>query len=459
MNDNARDSDAGEGAATTPMMAQYLATKARHPDALLFYRMGDFYEMFFEDAAKAAAALDIVLTKRGKHEGRDIPMCGVPVHAADSYLQRLIRRGFRVAVCEQTEDPAAAKKRGAKAVRREVTRLVTPGTLTEDNQLDARAHNYLVALARAEGQLGLAWADISTGDLRAASTTERDLAADLARLAPGEILLPDRLLAEAPLAPVLADWKNRLAPMPGARFASQSGEKRLESLFGVRAVEGFGGFGRAEIAALGALVDYVELTQVGKLPRLKPPQREASGATMSIDPATRRNLELVETLSGERAGSLLGTIDRTLTGAGARLLGERLKAPLTDPVSIAARLDLVAYFVAAPPLRETLRGALRRVADLERALARLSVGRGGPRDLAALRDGLAAGGEIGALLAGAEAAPAEMGDLIAALSGHAPLVDLLARALGPDLPLLARDGGFVAPGFRPELDHQRELRG
>ncbi|MBM3554204.1 MAG: DNA mismatch repair protein MutS, partial [Alphaproteobacteria bacterium] len=269
----------------------------------------------------------------------------------------------------------------------------------------------------------------------------------------------DRLLAEAPLAPVLADWKNRLAPMPGARFASQSGEKRLESLYGVRAVEGFGGFGRAEIAALGALVDYVELTQVGKLPRLKPPQREASGATMSIDPATRRNLELVETLSGERAGSLLGTIDRTLTGAGARLLGERLKAPLTDPVAIAARLDLVAYFVAAPPLRETLRGALRRVADLERALARLSVGRGGPRDLAALRDGLAAGGEIGALLAGAEAAPAEMGDLIAALSGHAPLVDLLARALGPDLPLLARDGGFVAPGFRPELDHQRELRG
>lgn len=447
-----RESDSPS--ATTPMMAQYLATKALHRDALLFYRMGDFYEMFFEDARKAASALQIALTKRGKYEGQDIPMCGVPVHAADAYLQRLIRQGFRVAICEQMEDPTAAKKRGAKAVRRDVVRVVTPGTLTEDAQLDARAHNFLAAVARAEGGFALAWADISTGDLFAAPVGPAGLAADLARLDPSEILVPDTALSE----PAMAERKDALTPLPVARFSSQGAELRLNKLFGVASLDAFGNFGRAEIAALGALVDYVELTQVGKLPRLKPPMREDLGSVMAIDPATRRNLELVETLSGERDGSLLGAIDRTATGPGARLLAERLKAPLTDPAAIAARLDEVEFFASDQATLDAVREALAAVPDIERALGRLTVGRGGPRDLAALKAGLTAAGRIKASLLAASGAPAALLATVGEIGRHAEHVDLLEASLRPELPLLARDGNFIAPKFRADLDEQRTLR-
>jgi DNA mismatch repair protein MutS len=440
--------------ASTPMMAQYLATKAKHPDELLFYRMGDFYEMFFEDARKAASALQIALTKRGRHEGQDIPMCGVPVHAADAYLQRLIRQGFRVAICEQMEDPVAAKKRGAKAVRREVVRVVTPGTLTEDTQLDARAHNFLAAIARAEGAFGLAWADISTGDLFAAPVGPGGLGADLARLDPSEILVPDTMTADE----ALLDRKDRLTPLPASRVSSQTGERRLCALFGVASLDGFGAFGRAETAALGALVEYVELTQVGKLPRLKAPKREALGSVMAIDPATRRNLELVETLAGERDGSLLGAVDRTVTGAGARLLAERLKAPLTDPAAIAGRLDEVEFFVGDEAARLALREALGAAPDIERALGRLSVGRGGPRDLVALGAGLAAAGAVRDRLRDAEALPPALVATLADVGAHGALVETLARALRSELPLLARDGQFVAAGYRADLDEQRTLR-
>jgi DNA mismatch repair protein MutS len=440
--------------ASTPMMAQYLATKAKHPDELLFYRMGDFYEMFFEDARKAAGALQIALTKRGRHDGQDIPMCGVPVHAADAYLQRLIRQGFRVAICEQMEDPVAAKKRGAKAVRREVVRVVTPGTLTEDTQLDARAHNFLASVARAEGGLGLAWADISTGDLFAAPVGAGGLAADLARLDPSEILVPDTMLADE----ALLDRNDGLTPLPASRVSSQVGERRLCALFGVASLDGFGAFSRAETAALGALVEYVELTQVGKLPRLKPPRREDLGSVMAIDPATRRNLELVETLAGEREGSLLAAVDRTVTGAGARLLAERLKAPLTDPVAIDARLDEVEFFAADGPARQAAREALGAAPDIERALGRLSVGRGGPRDLAALGAGLAAAGAVRDRLRGAGALPPALAATLADIGAHGALVETLARALRSELPLLARDGHFVAAGYRADLDEQRTLR-
>jgi len=465
---------AAPAAGATPMMAQYLEIKRAHPDCLLFYRMGDFYEMFFDDARQAAAALDITLTRRGQHGGADVPMCGVPVHAAEGYLSRLIRQGFKVAICEQTEAPAAARKRGAKAlVRREVARMVTPGTITEDELLDARANNYLAALAEAGGSLALAWLDISTGDFLAqplapegaAAGDERAsaalLAAVLSRLAPGELLLPERLLQRPALFEVLGEWRAALSPLPGPRFDSENARRRLESLYRVQALDAFGEFSRAELAAAGALVDYVELTQKGRLPRLAPPRRQPLGAVMEIDAATRRNLELTEALSGGRAGSLLATVDRSVTGAGARLLAARLAAPLTDPAAIARRQDMVAWFIEQASLRADLRAALKRCPDVERALSRLTVGRGGPRDLAAVRDALAQAVALQALLAGGGGLTAPPEGVAAATRGlgrHDALIDRLTRALAAELPLNARDGGFIAAGYAPALDELRTLR-
>jgi DNA mismatch repair protein MutS len=444
------------------MMSQFLRLKQAHPGTLLFYRMGDFYEMFFDDALAAAAALDITLTKRGQHGGEDVPMCGVPVHAADGYLARLIRQGFKVAICEQMEDPATAKKRGGKTlVRRDVVRLVTPGTLTEDEHLDARAHNFLAALTEAGGELGLAWLDISTGDFLAQPLSPGPgLAAALARVNPGELLISERLLQKPALFEVLGDWKSALSPLPSPRFDSGNGRRRLEALYGVKALEAFGDFSRAELAAAGALVDYLELTQKGRLPRLSPPRRLGAGAVMEIDAATRRNLELAVTLSGERKGSLLGTIDRTLTGAGARLLAARLAAPLTDPAAIAGRCDMVGFFIDEPEVRADVRAALRTCPDMERALSRLSLGRGGPRDLAAVRDALHQAGRLRGLLHGGGLAPWPDGLAAAArdLGEHSTLLDRLDRALAPDLPLLARDGGFIARGYAPDLDELKTLR-
>ncbi len=452
-------------ATVTPMMAQYMDIKAGYPDALLFYRMGDFYELFHEDAVLASAALDITLTKRGKHEGADIAMCGVPVHSADGYLSRLIRKGFKVAVCEQTENPAEAKKRGNKSVvRRDVVRLVTPGTLTEDELLDARNHNYLAALAEtggaAAGRLGLAWLDMSTGDFHVQPLNAADLGAVLARLMPGELLLPERLTQRPELFEIFAEWKDRLTPLPSARFDSENAKRRIETLFEVKALDAFGEFERAELAAVGALLDYVELTQKGRLPRLVPPRRLRQGSVMEIDAATRRNLELSQALSGGRAGSLLATIDRTVTGAGARLLASRLAVPLTDSVAITARQDVVAYLIGNDPLREEFRRRLRHCPDIERALSRLSLGRGGPRDLAAVRDGLSEAAGMRGMLAEKKLAPlpADLSSVLQDLGFHDPLVDRLKRALAEELPLQARDGGFIAAGYAEKLDEYRALR-
>ena len=441
----------------TPLMTQYLDIKRAYPDCLLFYRMGDFYELFFDDAAQAARALDITLTKRGKHNGEDIPMCGVPVHAAETYLARLIRQGFRVAVCEQVEDPAEAKKRGGKApVKRAVVRIVTPGTLTEDNLLDARRNNYLAALAEAQGELALAWLDLSTGDFALQAVPAGDLGAALARLAPGEILLPERLVQRPALFDLLGEWKSALTPLPNPRFDSDNGRRRLETLYGVAALDAFGAFSRAAVAAAGALVDYIELTQQGKLPALQPPRPVAGGAYMAIDPATRRNLELNETLAGERKGSLLAALDRTATGAGARLLAEHLAAPLTDRAAIEARLDAVTFFRADERQRDDVRTILRRCGDLARAMARLALGRGGPRDLATLRDTLGESAGLRARLDGA--APALIAVAVRDLGEHATFVARLTRALAAELPFAARDGGFIAAGYTAELDALRRLR-
>ncbi|MBT3306096.1 MAG: DNA mismatch repair protein MutS [Alphaproteobacteria bacterium] len=452
------------------MMAQYLAIKAEHPDGLLFYRMGDFYELFFDDAVQASAALDITLTKRGKHLGDDISMCGVPVHSHETYLNRLIEKGFRVAVCEQTENPAEAKKRGSKSVvNRAVQRVVTPGTLSEETLLDARRNNFLAAVAGVGGgdalQLGLAWVDMSTGLFITQGLTPVDLAAALARVAPGELLAPDGLLQSPALFETFGDWKEALSPLPSTRFDSANGTGRLQAFYGVKTLDGFGDFSRPELAAAGALMDYLELTQKGQMPRLTTPRQLAAGAVMEIDAATRRNLELTSTLAGSVKNSLLGVIDRTLTGAGARLLGTHLAAPLTDPAAIAGRLDMVQHFADGENLRDDLRGILRRCPDMERALSRLSLGRGGPRDLAAVRDGLLAASDMRALFEGSGAKPdgalGVPGGIAAALTDlghHTELIDRLVRALAPELGVYARDGGFIAPGYAPELDELRALR-
>lgn len=448
------------------MMAQYLEIKQGHADAILFYRMGDFYEMFFEDAVKAAETLSIALTKRGKHLGQDIAMCGVPVHSHESYLERLIRAGHKVAVCEQTEDPAEAKKRGSKSVvRREVVRLVTPGTLTEDTLLKAGTHNYLASLARVASApgIGLAWADVSTGDFAVTLVESGALGAELARLDPGEIILPDSFFADDTLSPLLDAHHDSLTALPGAKFDSTSGERRLKAHLGVGALDAFGTFSKPEIAAMGALLDYVELTQVGRMPTLARPMRIGTDAAMQIDAATRANLELTRTLKGETRGSLLDVIDRTVTGAGARELGARLAAPLTDPKVINARLDGVEWAMSARDLRHDLRGLLKSAPDMARALSRLSLGRGGPRDLASIRDGLVASHGLAAHLDQAPQSLLPLPDVIAhvarALRGAAsPLRARLDATLSDNLPLLARDGGFIAKGVSAPLDEHRMLR-
>jgi DNA mismatch repair protein MutS len=437
------------------MMAQYLEIKSGHPDALLFYRMGDFYEMFFDDAVAAAEALDIALTKRGKHAGEDIPMCGVPVHAAEGYFLTLIRKGFRVAVCEQMENPAEAKKRGSKAVvRREVVRLVTPGTLTEESLLDARRHNYLAAWHEVRDEGALAWVDISTGAFHVTPCPLVKLGPNLARLSPRELVVSE--VKEADLAEIVSDTPVALTGLGRAAFDSESALKRLCALFRVDTLDAFDSFTRAELGAMGAVAEYLDITQKGQLPLLARPRREMSGRVMQIDAATRRNLELTQALSGGRDGSLLAVIDRTVTAGGGRLLERRISSPSRDLAEIHARLATVQHFFDAPQLGAELREVLRKVPDMDRALSRLGLERGGPRDLAAIRDALAGAGEMSGMLP--ESAPEKLRNAGAALVGHDELEALLDEALVAEPPLLARDGGFIAPGYDDELDEARRLR-
>ena len=363
----------------TPMMVQYFALKAQAPDCLLFYRMGDFFELFFDDAKAAAATLDIALTSRGEHGGDPVPMCGVPVHSSETYLARLIRAGHRVAIAEQTETPAEAKARGSKSlVARGIVRFVTAGTLTEDSLLDSRSDNMLAAIGQAGGELALAAADMSTGRFETMALSEAQLPAELARLRPSEIIFAEGGQFDLESA------------YPFRRDAFDSGRAgdRLCTLFGVATLDGFGQFGRAELSAMGGLIAYLEHAGQGTLPYLAPPLRRIAGSNMAIDAATRESLEIVQTMSGERSGSLLWAIDRTVTGAGARLLAADLSAPLLDVGEIERRLELVQYFHDNSGLREDIRRTLRQLPDVGRALGRVAMGRGTPRDLGQIRDGL-----------------------------------------------------------------------
>ena len=434
----------------SPAMAQWFAIKAEQPDSLLFFRMGDFYELFFDDAQAASAALDIALTARGEHAGVPIPMCGVPVISAEVYLARLIRRGFRVAVAEQME---SAKNRVGKApIRREVVRLITPGTLTEDALLDSARPNYLLALAEGGGGIGAAWLDVSTGLFETAALPPEELPALLGRLDPAEILAPDSLLP--------AEWVAKRAPeTPPSPPATA--RQRLADAFGAASLDAFGTFADVEAVAACAAVDYVRATQAGKLPRLGHPVPRGQGGTLALDAATRASLEITRALDGGASHTLLAAVQRTATAAGARLLAAWLSGPLTERDAIAARQDGWSWMLANTQAAHALRATLRRAPDMARALARLSVGRGGPRDLGALRDGLAAGQAASAvltdglppLLAGARARLA-----LPAEAGAEGLAALLGRALADPAPARLDDGGAIAPGFDGELDALRRLR-
>lgn len=450
-------------ASATPMMEQFIEIKATNPDSLLFYRMGDFYELFFDDAIDASRALGITLTKRGQHMGEDIPMCGVPVHSADDYLQRLIGLGFRVSVCEQLEDPSQAKKRGAKSVvRRDVIRLVTPGTLTEDKLLTPSQSNYLMTAARLktsdEHEFALAWADISTGQFRVCTSTKTRLLADILRIEPSELIISENLFYDEGLRATFDVLGKTAVPQPAVMFDSSVAEDRIKRFFDISALDGIGDFSRVELAAIAAAIGYIEKTQLDERPPLEKPTRDGNGQSLFIDPATRANLELVRTLSGEKKGSLLRAIDRTVTGGGARLLAERLMSPLTDPDAINTRLDAVSWFIKDSMLADQLAETLKTMPDMPRALSRLALNRGGPRDLATLRIGLNTAKNVLSIFSDLHM-PVEISDAIKHLSSLPPeLLDRLDKTLSDDLPLLKRDGGFIKKGYHEQLDECLALR-
>ena len=435
----------------SPMMQQYHALKAQAGDALLFYRMGDFFELFFEDARVAAGVLDIALTSRGEHGGEPVPMCGVPVHSAEGYLARLIRAGCRVAIAEQVETPEEARKRGgSKAlVARDIVRFVTAGTLTEDALLEPRRANLLVALAPLREGIGIASCDISTGRVVLEDCAPEGLDAALARLGPSELVVPEGW-DEAPAG---------ATARPRADFRSDEGETRLKSLHGLATLDGLGSFSRAMLAAAGGLVAYLDHAGRGRLPFLLPPVAQRAQGQLVMDAATRASLEILAAQGSRREGSLVASLDRCVTGAGARQLAEDLAAPLSDRAAIEARLAMVAHFHRDPLLRADLRTILRQAPDLGRALGRLVAGRGSPRDLGQVRDGLAEGARVRGLLTASADAPALLRDACAALGGHAALVDHLARALVPAPPTERQQGGFIAAGYDHALDALRDTSG
>ncbi len=373
----------------TPAMAQWFALKSENPGALLFFRMGDFYEMFFEDAEAAAAALDIALTARGEHGGKPIPMCGVPVHSAETYLARLIRRGFRVAVGEQMEDP---KLRVGKApIRRAVVRLITPGTLTEEALLESARANLLLVLCEMGGAVGAAWLDVSTGLFETQALGAAGVPGLLGRLDPAEVLAAGRI--------ELGDWAAKRGPEQAVPSAAVA-RRKLAEAFGVADVEAFGSFSDSEAGAALLALEYVRTTQAGVMPRLAPPSPVGMAGRLEMDAATRASLEVTRARDGGEGHTLLSSARRTSTAAGARLLAEWLGAPLTEVAAISARQDGWSWLVAHADVAAELRALLRGAPDMARALGRLSVGRGGPRDLAAVAHGLGAAHRAVAVLDG-----------------------------------------------------------
>ena len=436
-----------DSSAYSPLIRQYLDIKARHPDSLLFFRVGDFYEMFFEDAEEGSGLLGITLTARNNGGKRDVPLAGVPVKAVNEYVSRLLEMGRRVAICEQLEDPAEARG----IVRRDVVEIITPGTVLEDRLLPASRNNYVVAIA-GDAPFGLAVVDLSTGEFELREVAAADLNDELGRLEPAEIVIPEE--TEAPAGP----W--HLTARPAWRFDASLGDERLREWFGVASSSGFGLDPARDpllLAASGALLGYLDEVRPAGLDHLRPPRVDRAGRVMYLDEMTRRNLELVEPLRPGEGASLLALIDRTRTPMGARLLRRRLLRPLVVPDEIAVRLDAVQELLERAEERERVRGALRPIRDLERLAARVSTGRAAPRELLGL------GLSLGALPGLATAlAPLEAGRLAELRSGFDPLRDVAARideAIDPDSPHALKDGGVIRSGFSAELDELRGVRG
>lgn len=456
---NLRNVDSDAPVQATPAMQQYLTIKAQHPHALLFYRMGDFYELFFDDAVEASALLDIALTKRGKHAGEEIPMCGVPVHSHETYLQRLIASGRHVAICEQLETPEEAKKRGGHkaVVRREVVRIVTPATITEDALLAPDASSHLAALVVLKGRMALAWLELSSGRFDIKETDVQRVTSDLSRIAPKELLVSESLMQRDDMKLRLADFNEVLVRQPDSQFDYRKSARIMQEHYGVATLEAFGELDESDVCACGALLEYLRLTQITHMPRLARPAKEQHSSTLLMDPATRRNLELHTTLNGSRKGSLLHAIDRTVSGAGARQLSRWLAAPLCDVDAIASRHDAIDWLMQHPSLMQALCEQLRSAPDMERALSRLCLGRGGPRDMQAVLGSL----HVAQLLSGVlaeQAMPQLLQQALVRLGGHQVLIQHLSSALAQEVPMMARDGGFVAAGYRADLDELRTLR-
>jgi DNA mismatch repair protein MutS len=438
----------------TPMMQQYLEIKAQYQECLLLYRMGDFYELFFDDAIIASKILDIALTKRGKTDSQDIPMCGIPFHALDNYLPRLIKAGHKAAICEQMESPEEAKKRGSKAVvKRDIIRIVTPGTITEENLLDARHSNYLISIVEHGAHLTLAWLELSTGEFITSSTLSIDqLAIELSRTQPKEILLSDKLYSQENIRSMLAEWKTHITTQVNSFFDEKRCEQKLCSFYQVSTIKSFGNFTGAQIAACGSIIEYLSITQKDSITRLSPPRIIHNNDIMIIDASTRRNLEITHTTSGEFKGSLLHSIDYTITNGGSRLLYHTINSPITSSALINERLDAVEFLVRERTLRNNIRNQLKSIADIERALSRLLLERGGPRDLVIIKTSLISASIICELMIEHEASmPNMLKNHMHNLCGHAAIINLLQEAIKDEVGMLARDGGFIKPEFHPRL--------
>tara|TARA_B100000700_G_scaffold326657_1_gene438842 strand:- start:1876 stop:4572 length:2697 start_codon:yes stop_codon:yes gene_type:complete len=452
-----------EKKSTSPMMAQYHSIKSEYNSSLLFFRMGDFYELFFDDAKIASDALAITLTQRGKYNGHPVPMCGVPVNSAEGYIAKLIKSGFRVAICEQVEDPTEAKKRGSRAVvKRDVVRLITPGTITEEALLDSHVANYLTSIYKDEDDIAISWCDISTGNFFTTNITAEFIDSELTRIRPGEILISDDYYEEIQKSKILKDYLEIMNPQHETLFDHKKAQERICEVFNVSTIDSFGSFTKTELSAAGAIVEYLTITQKGQIPILSIPLNLDRASTMSIDASTRRSLELVESISGDSQSSLLHTIDFTVTGAGARALVERLNGPITDADEINNRLDSISWFVTNETATNSLRDIISNIADLQRALSRITVGRGGPRDLVSIRNGLSRIPEISSIFTDAllkpKTIPEEINRLLNDLGNHDDLVNTLSQALTTNPPMTAAEGNFVKSGYDNRLDKLIFLR-
>ncbi len=443
----------------TPMMQQFFEIKAKVPECLLFYRMGDFYELFFDDAIIASKILDITLTKRGTHQGEDIAMCGVPVHSHESYLHRLIDSGKKIAICEQLEDPKEAKKRGPKSVvHRDITRIITPGTITEDNLLNARNHNFLCALVHHGKNIALAWLDISTGDFFTENVAWHDLSHLLHRLDPSEILLADE--KREFFAGIIEPLLDKITFLPLSRFDHKNTEIYLSDFF-TMPISSLGDFSKTQIIAAGSLIDYVRIMQVNVMPHIKKLQNSETNHYMQIDKNARLSLEICDSIHG-RQYSLLAKIDHCRSAGGARLLKSWLNAPLCQIDEITARHQSIQAMQDfsknhAETYQQTT-DLLTKIGDMERSLNRLSLERGSPRDMRIIADNVQYSFELKSLLASnIHDMPAMIQKAFAEIHHLSQLQNKLQSALKTELPALIRDGGFIKESFSAQLDHLQKL--